>query len=77
MKLKHLILPALFALAAIGCDSNPTNAPTAADIKQAEQDQIKAIDNDPKMSAQDKENLKRAKGFISGGPPGSTGRDKR
>jgi len=71
---KRILVVVLLPLAALaGCDSNPTNEPSQTEIDQAKKDQIAAIDKDLTMSAQDKENLKRAKGFVPGGPPGSEG----
>lgn len=71
---KRLLVFALLPFSVLaGCDSNPTNEPSQAEIDQAKKDQVAAIDKDPSMSDQDKENLKRAKGLIPGGPPGSDG----
>lgn len=69
MSLRKLILILVPILAIAGCDSNPTNAPSQAEIDQAKKDQIAAIDKDPSMSAEDKQRLKQAKGFVPGGMP--------
>ena len=69
MSLKKALLLALPFAALLGCDSNPTNAPSQADIDQAKKDQVAAIDKDPSMSAEDKQRLKQAKGLVPGGMP--------
>ena len=77
MSLKKTLLLALPLVALVGCDSNPTNAPSQAEIDQAKQDQLAAIDKDPSMTAEDKQRLKQAKGLVAGGPPGSNDKGKR
>jgi len=42
------------AAIAAGCDSNPTNEPSAASIEQANADRLKAIENDPNMTPEGK-----------------------
>lgn len=54
---------------AVGCDSNPTNEPTQAEIEDAKAAQIKAIDADTTMTAEDKQRLKEMKGLLPGGRP--------
>jgi hypothetical protein len=76
MKLKKTLLCLLLAMplfVVVGCDSNPTNAPSQAEIDQAKTDQIAAIDKDPSMTEEDKQRLKQAKGLVPGGPPGYQG----
>ena len=42
-----------------GCDSNPTNEPTAKEIDAAVEAKYKAIDNDPSMNAAQKAEMKK------------------
>ena len=69
------VLTALLAAATVfaltGCDSNPTNEPSQAEIDAAKAAQIKAIDADTTMSAEDKQRLKQMKGLAPGGVPGA------
>lgn len=79
MSLKKLsilfVIP--FAISVGGCDSNPTNAPTDAEVEQAKKDQVAAIDADKTMSAEDKQRLKQAKGLVPGGMPGGPTTDRK
>lgn len=73
MMLKKTLLALLLAMplfVVVGCDSNPTNAPTQAEIDQAKKDQLAAIDKDTSMTEEDKQRLKQAKGLVPGGLPG-------
>ncbi|MFZ4507002.1 MAG: hypothetical protein ACOYON_04810 [Fimbriimonas sp.] len=55
---KSAFLSALLLLAVIGCDSNPTNAPTADAIQKANEDRARAIDNDKSMTPEGKAKMK-------------------
>jgi len=59
----------LAAMATLGCESNPTNEPAAADIEKAKVDRAAAIDNDPSLSPEGKAKMKEMlKLNGSGGP---------
>lgn len=55
---KLALLPLLLVFLA-GCDSNPTNEPSAADINAAVEAKYKAIDNDPSMTPEQKVEMKK------------------
>lgn len=57
---------------AAGC-GNPTNAPTIEAVKQADDNRRAAIDNDPKLSAAEKEKMKQMMGLAPGGRQGTVG----
>ena len=62
-----LILAALVtSIGLIGCDSNPTNEPSQADIDKAVENKFKKIDEDPTLTPQQKEEMKK---HMSGGSP--------
>ncbi len=52
-----------------GCDSNPTNEPPPAAIDQANAKRAAAIDNDPKMTPDEKAKMKSML-HLDGGAPG-------
>lgn len=52
----------------IGCDSNPTNAPTADAIKQADVTRAAAIDADKTMTPEGKAKMKEMLGLTKKGP---------
>ncbi|MBS1706595.1 MAG: hypothetical protein JST40_12035 [Armatimonadetes bacterium] len=54
----------------VGCSSNPTNEPSDNDIKTAVDKKMKAIDEDPSMTPEQKEEMKK---HISGYPKSSNG----
>lgn len=56
-------------VAAFGCSGNPTNEPSATDIKKANDDRAAAIDKDPNMSDADKAKMKEMMG-LNGNRPG-------
>lgn len=70
--MKKLILLTLPLIVIFGCDSNPTNEPSADDINKAVERKMKAIDDDPSMTPEQKEELKK---HISG--PAKTGPTSR
>lgn len=61
--LKGLLPLALFSLMAAGCDSNPTNEPTKADIDKANTDRAAAIDNDPSLTPEGRKIMKEKMGI--------------
>lgn len=63
-----LILAALVAsIGLVGCgDSNPTNEPSQADIDKAVENKFKHVDNDPNLTPEQKEEMKK---HMSGGSP--------
>lgn len=68
---------ALFVLAGIvvgGCTSNPTNEPTEKDINDAVAKKMKAIDDDPSMTAEQKAEMKKHLGGPVGGAGGPSKR---
>ncbi|HLO98367.1 MAG TPA: hypothetical protein VK171_07220 [Fimbriimonas sp.] len=70
--MKKLILLTLPLAVIFGCDSNPTNEPSAEDINKAVERKMKAIDDDPSMTAEQKAEMKK---HISG--PANTGPTSR
>lgn len=50
-----------------GCSGEPTNEPSAADVSKANADRAAAVDNDPKLTPQQKADLKAHMGL---GPKG-------
>lgn len=57
--MKKLALLPLLLVLLTGCDSNPTNEPSVADINKAVEDKYKAIDNDTSMTPEQKAELKK------------------
>ncbi len=70
--MKKLALIPFVVIALTGCDSNPTNEPSAEDINAAVEAKYKAIDNDPSMTAEQKAEMKK---HIAG--PANTGAEQR
>ncbi|MCW5942246.1 MAG: hypothetical protein KIS66_08435 [Fimbriimonadaceae bacterium] len=68
-----LALPLLLSLGGCGCERD-TNVITPETVEAANKHRIEAIDNDPNMTPEDKEKMKRGLRLIPGGPPGSEGR---
>ena len=62
------------ALSISGCNSNPTNEPTADEINQAVEAKYKAIDADPKMTDEQKAELKK---HIAGPAKADAGTGRR
>ncbi|MDX2066120.1 MAG: hypothetical protein SFX74_10285 [Fimbriimonadaceae bacterium] len=62
------------ALAIGGCDSNPTNEPSQADIEKANADRAKAIDNDASLTPEGKAKMKEMMKLNGTSGPGN---DKR
>jgi hypothetical protein len=58
MRFPFWILIAVFGVCLVGCDSNPTNAPSEDAIKKANADRAAAIDNDPNLSPDQKQKMK-------------------
>lgn len=50
-------------LALVGCEENPTNAPSDEAVIKANQDRAAAIDNDPKLSPEQKAKMKEMMGL--------------
>lgn len=74
MKLMPLLaVPILLSLGGCGCERD-TNVITPETVEAANKHRIEAIDNDPNMSLEDKERMKRGLRLVPGGPPGSEGR---
>jgi len=57
MSFKIAVL-ALVGLAAFGCTGNPTNAPSVEEAKAADVSRVKAIDDNPNLTAEQKANMK-------------------
>jgi hypothetical protein len=70
MKNTLLALFAVSVLVAVGCDSNPTNAPTKAAVEDANAARLKAIEENPNLTAEQKEMQKRMMGLTDGGRGG-------
>lgn len=67
--MKKLILTAVPLLFVFGCDSNPTNEPSADDINAAVERKMKAIDDDPTLTPEGKAEMKKhIAGPAKGGP---------
>lgn len=64
-----LILLLALSILVGGCDNNPTNEPTQAAIDKANADRAAAIDNDPKLTPEQKETMKQMMGLTPGGRP--------
>jgi uncharacterized protein YceK len=62
-----LLVGALLA----GCSSNPTNEPSDKEINDAVAKKMKAIDDDPSMTPEQKAELKKHVAGPVGGPGGS------
>ena len=60
MMIKALIIGigVVSILGVCGCDSNPTNEPSAADIAKANAHRAEAVDNDPTMTPEQKAKIK-------------------
>jgi hypothetical protein len=58
---------AILAFGAAGCDRNPTNAPSKEDVKKADDARLKAIENDPNLTPEQKEMQKKMMGLAPGG----------
>jgi hypothetical protein len=56
---KSAVLFAAISSCLVGCDSNPTNAPSDEAIQQANVKRAAAIDNNPKYSPEQKATLKK------------------
>ncbi len=69
MMIKPLITIACLAAVLIGCSGNPTNEPSAADVKKANDARAAAIDNDPTFTPEQKQKMKEAMG-LSGSSKG-------
>ena len=69
MMIKPLITAVCLFAVLIGCSGNPTNEPSASDIQKANIDRAAAIDNDPKLTAEQKAQMKEAMG-LTGTKPG-------
>jgi hypothetical protein len=72
--MKRLALIPLLAVALFGCDSNPTNEPSAEDINKAVDAKYKAIDNDPSMTAEQKAEMKKHIAGPATAPPSQPSR---
>jgi len=57
----------LFAGLLAGCDNNPTNAPSKVDVAAADAARAKAVDDNPKLTPEQKEAQKRMMGLLPGG----------
>lgn len=69
MMIKALITPICLLAVLVGCSGNATNEPTVADIQKANDNRAAAIDNDPKLNAEQKAKMKEMMG-LSGSKPG-------
>jgi len=58
-KWKCAIALLTLSLFVAGCDSNPTNEPSEAAIKEANVKRAAAIDNDPKLTPEQKAKMKQ------------------
>ena len=74
MSLKKILLLMLPLAALAGCDSNPTNAPSDAEIKSADVKRAAAIDADASMTPQQKAEMKSRLGL--GGTPSGAGQKR-
>ena len=70
--MKKLALLPLIAIAIFGCDSNPTNEPQVDEINRAVEAKFKAIDDDPKLTPEQKAEMKK---HMSG--PANSGNSER
>lgn len=70
MSLKKALLVLLPVVALAGCDSNPTNAPSDAALKAADDKRSAAIDKDPSLTPQQKADMKSHLG-LGRGPSGA------
>ena len=59
-----------------GCEKPDTNNYTPENVAAAQKSRQEMIDNDPKMTPQQKEAMKRALRITPGGPPGSQPGDR-
>ncbi len=62
MMIKPLI-SLLCLVAILGCSGNPTNEPSASDIQKANDNRAAAIDNDPKLTPDQKAKMKEMMGL--------------
>ena len=60
----------------VGCDSNPTNAPTKEAVADANAARAKAIDDNPNLTAEQKQKQKEMMGLTGTGPGAQTGGDR-
>ena len=51
----------------VGCDSNPTNAPTKEAVADANEARAKAIDENPNLTAEQKQKQKEMMGLTGKG----------
>ncbi len=72
MKKSHLILVPVFA-ALLGCQGDPTNAPTAQAVEDANKARIEAIENDTTLTREQKDMMKSRLGGVTGGATGKQG----
>jgi hypothetical protein len=60
----------------VGCDSNPTNAPTKEAVADANAARAKAIDDNPNLTPQQKQQQKEMMGLTGKGPGSQAGGDR-
>jgi hypothetical protein len=60
----------------VGCDSNPTNAPTKEAVADANAARAKAIDDNPNLTAEQKQKQKEMMGLTGTGLGAQTGGDR-
>ncbi len=70
--MKKLALLPLLLIVLAGCDSNPTNEPAVDEINKAVEAKFKAIDDDPKLTPEQKAEMKK---HMSG--PAKSGSSER
>lgn len=63
MMIKPLITVVCLAAVLVGCSGNPTNEPSAADVKKANDARAAAIDNDASLSPEQKAKMKEMMGL--------------
>jgi hypothetical protein len=66
---KYTLLAMTLLFVTAGCDSNPTNEPTADAVQQANVKRAAAIDADPSMTPEQKKKMKEML-HLDGGTPG-------
>jgi hypothetical protein len=67
MSIKPLLLTIPLALVLAGCQGDQTNAPSVKAVEDANAKRIEAIDNDPRLTPEQKAAMKAHIGGVTGG----------